>query len=142
MSVFRMSNVGGLVSAQVGTLPKNDDGSAAVEGTGIDRHAVGNAQSVVLVASCGAATGSPTAQTFDAKIQHSTASASGYADLTGAAITQITADDQIGYVDVDLTGANRYIRVVHTVTFTGGSSPAIPVATELIFGGATAEPLT
>lgn len=54
----------------------------------------------------------------DAKLQESDASGSGYADITGAAITQVadTGDDTIYAIEVDLTGPRkRYLKPVITV---------------------------
>jgi hypothetical protein len=140
MGVSTKRDIGAHVAAKTGTLPKNDDGSAAVTGTEIDLTTIGNPKSCVLNVQAGAATGSPTTQTLDAKIEHSPDNST-WADLSGAATTQIAADDTVEYLDVDLSGANRYVRVEHTVAFTGGSSPAWPVATQLIFGGADTLPL-
>ena len=127
------TDIGAYIKRVVGTVPTNDDGSAAVEGSAIDRMGY---LSCVLEGSTGAATGSPTAQTFDAKLQDSADGSTGWADITSAAITQVTADNGYGSVNVNLHTCERYIRSVHTVALTGGSTPAWPVQSGVILGGA------
>ena len=78
----------------------------------------------------------PTAQTVDAKLQESDDGATGWTDIAGAAIATLTADETAGGVDVNLSGAKAFVRVVATVGFTAGTTPAIPVAASLILGGA------
>ncbi|MDB4896886.1 MAG: hypothetical protein JWN15_3148, partial [Firmicutes bacterium] len=82
--------------------------AGAIAGAAIDRFGY---QSCVLLAKAGAATGTPTTQTFDAKLQDSADGTTGWADLVGAATTQITAANGEQHKNVDLTGARRYIRV-------------------------------
>lgn len=140
MGLRPKEDVGALLAPKVGTVPLADTGST-VNGTGVDRTTLGNPLSCVLVAMSGAATGTPTTQTFDAKLQDSADDAS-YADITGAAITQQTADNGFQGLDVDLSGARRYVRAVSTVAFTGGTSPDWPVATAIVFGGSDTLPQT
>ncbi len=135
-------NIGAFLKAEIGTPAFADDAAAPVNGTGIDRE---GHQSCLLVAQAGAATGSPTGQTHDAKIQDSAAVAGTYVDYvtpqggqvgtpSDAEIVQQTADDVISVKEVDLSGAKRFIRVVSTVTLTAGTSPTWPVSTALILG--------
>ncbi len=84
---------------------------------------------------CGAASGSPTAQTVATKLQDSADGSTGWADVSGAAATDLTADDTEDEVDIDLSGAKRYVRVVATISFTGGTTPSIPVAATLVLAG-------
>jgi hypothetical protein len=137
MSMSRMTNIGGYVKADKGIKVTNSV-AATINGTYVDRQ---DENSCTLVCQCGDASGSPTAQTVDCKLQHSTATGSGFADVTNGAITQITADDTLAYVDINMEGLNRYIRAVVTVAFTGGSTPAIPVSATIILGGGRDEPL-
>ena len=132
-------DIGSHIKVIKGFEPEADDGAAAQPGDTIDRHLYGTPESCVLHANAGAATGSPTAQTLDVKIQHSDDGTS-WADLTGAAITQITADDAEAEKDVDLTTAKRYIRTHRTVALTGGTSPTWPVSEILILGGPSLTP--
>lgn len=131
------TDIGAYVKRVVGTVPTNDDGSAAVSGSAVDRSGY---DSCVLEGSTGAATGSPTAQTFDLKLQESSTGTSGWTDVTGAAITQVAADNGYGSVNVNLRGVKQYIRAVHTVALTGGSSPAWPVQSGIVLGGAMTLP--
>jgi hypothetical protein len=47
----------------------------------------------------------------------------------------LTAASSENTAAIDLGGANRFIRAVTIVSFTGGTSPAILVAADIILGG-------
>lgn len=131
-------NIGAFIRPAVGTLPQ-DASAGTINGAAIDRMSPGGTdesfESCTLQAVAGAATGSPSAQTVDSKLQESSDGSTGWTDITSAAVTQIAADDTQATVDVDLSGIKRYIRTVTVVAFTGGSSPTIPVAASVILGG-------
>jgi hypothetical protein len=55
-------------------------------------------------------------------------------------LAALTANNTEAEVNVDLSGLKRYVRVVTTVTFTAGTSPAIPVAAAVVLGGAESLP--
>ena len=133
MSVSPKTDIHANILARVGTVPANSSG--AQTGTGIDRMGY---SSCLLVVETGAASGTPSPQTCDCKLQESSddGSPDAYADISGAAITQITADNGRAHVSVNLAGCERYIRAITTVSLTGGSSPKWPVAAEIILGGA------
>lgn len=136
MSVASQRDIGSYISPQIGNVPVASV-AATLTGAAIDRQ---DYLSCVLTAVAGAATGSPTALTLDAKLQDSADGSTGWADITGAAITTIAAASTLGRVDVNLHGAARYIRVVSTVAFTGGTSPTLGVATVVDLGGAVSLP--
>ncbi len=136
MSTPTRKDIGAFIKAQAGINPQ-DSAAATINGAAIDRQ---DFDSCVLHAACGAASGTPTAQTVDAKLQDSPDGSTGWADIAGAAITQLAADNAEAEVDVDLSGAKRYIRAVVTVGFTGGITPKIPVAASVVLGGARALP--
>jgi hypothetical protein len=103
-------------------------------------------QSCKLIADIGAATGTPTTIAVDCKLQHSADGSTGWADYTDpdtgavAAITQSTTGNEVKQVNVNLKGAYNYIRTVTTVAFTGGTTPAVPVAQGVALGGDNVEP--
>jgi hypothetical protein len=107
--------------------------AATVEGPAIDRM---DFLSCVLHAFTGAVSGSPTSLTVNVKLQHSVDGATGWDDLTGAAIPQITAANSTAEKDIDLTMARRFIRAVSTVSFNGGTSPTVLTAASIVLGGA------
>jgi len=119
-------------------------GAGALTGTAIQRVGSGYTyDSAVLVARCGIETGSPTALTLDFKLQDSADGATGWADVTGAAIAQQALqcpNSRVVTAGVNLAGAKAYVRGVATVAFTGGSSPTLPVAFEIILGGGSELP--
>lgn len=130
--MYRMTNIGALIKVVAGFSPRAS-ATATINGAAIDRQDI---LSCVLHGRTGAAAGSPTAQTYDLKLQDSADGSTSWADLTGAVITQITAIDTSGYVDVNLLSAKRYIRSVGTVAFTAGTSPTLEVACAVVLGGA------
>lgn len=136
MSVSNQRNIGSRIKAVKGINPEDTDGTE-IEGPAIDRTGF---LSGVLHQVCGAATGTPTTQLVDAKIQESADGSTGWTDALDAdgnviAAAQLAADDTESEKDFDLSGLLNFIRVVQDATFTGGSSPTIPVASTVVLGG-------
>ena len=133
MSITAMHDVGAYLKVVTGHPPENSL-AATITGAAIERTIF---MSCVLHAACGAATGSPTGQTVDSKLQQSVDGSTSWTDVTGGAIAQLLDTDDIeAYVDVDLGSVENYIRVVTVVGFTAGTDPAIPVQASLVLGGA------
>jgi len=91
----------------------------------------------------GAATGSPSSYTVDAKIQECDTSGGSYVDVSGATITQITADSKAATVAVEGLGTSckRYLKIVVTPALTGGSTPKALVAASVQLGRAFQNPV-
>lgn len=119
-------------------IDPEDASAGAINGGAVDRFAASpprGGMSAVLHVSCGAATGGPSAQTVDGKLQDSGDGSTDWQDIA-TAITQLTADDtDANSPNVNLANKRRHIRAVVTVGFTGGSAPTIPVAAVIAFGG-------
>lgn len=98
--------------------------------------------SAVLIVSNGAATGAPTSYTVDVVVQESSTGTDGWTTISGASITQITANSRFETVNVNLASAERYIRAQVTTAFSGGTSPAVPVSAVLVLGGPQQAPVT
>lgn len=128
-------DIGSLIKLETGIIPEDSD-AATINGPSINRLGFGSA---VLHHSAGAASGSPTGQVVASKLQDS-ADESVWADLTGAAPSDLIADDKDSEVDVDLKGAREFIRTVMAVSFTAGTSPAIPVSATIVLGAAQTLP--
>jgi hypothetical protein len=134
-----MRHIGGIATNKVAVRPNDQaDTSAAYVTTGsviIDR---ANFTSALLAVFVGAATGSPTGIAVDAKVEESADSGmSGAVDVSGAAITQITAANSQAFVDIgDLSGRKRYLRVKYKITLTAGTSPKLGISANLTLGGA------
>jgi hypothetical protein len=113
--------------------------TAAVNGTGVDTMGFSSA---MIVVENGAATGAPTTQTVDAKVQES-ADNSTFTDVTGATITQMTASSKSAQIRVEGLGTSRlrYLRVVVTPAFTGGTTPAALISANILLGRAQNEPV-
>ena len=137
MSILSVSGPGPELKNQVGTPPAASS-AGAVNGTGIDRL---GANFAILEAVTGAATGTPSTQTLDVKLQHSDAVGSGFVDFApggvalAGAVAQITAINARKRKQIDLRGAKRYIRVVSTVAFTGGTTPTLANYAGVQLGG-------
>ena len=132
MAVTTVRDIGAHTEFNVGTTPTNDDGSAAIEGTGVDT--LGKHSGTLYLAT-GAATGTPTTQTADCKLQDS-ADNSTFADVSPAiAVTQVAADSGTASVDFDARARRRFVRAVTTVAFTGGTTPAWASGATILMGG-------
>lgn len=130
-------NIGGKI-APTEALPALANSAGSRNGAAVDRD---GKMSVTMVALVGAVTGSPSAQTYDCKIQDSEDGSTGWADVTDAAFTQkTTGTAELLRHDQNLRGVKRYIRAAETVGHTGGSSPTTPSAVAFILGGAINEP--
>jgi len=129
-------DIGALLKSLIGISPQNSAG-ATINGTGFSRDGF---DSCVLVVAAGATTGAPTSFTVDGKLQSSDAVGGTYADITGAAITALTAIDTIGNKNVDLGAIDEFIRAVVITAFVGGTAPTVDVAAVVILGGADVLP--
>lgn len=134
--MYQMKNVGSLIKVVTSHAPKTSAGET-INGSAVDRQ---DFLSCVLAARAGAATGTPTSFTFNAKLQDSADGSTGWADITGGAVAAISADNGEKHVNVNLSSAKRYLRVVSVIAFTGGTSPALPVQTDVVLGGAQITP--
>lgn len=133
---MRPTDIGAEIKVVAGFAPRAAS-AGTITGSAIDRDGF---LSCVLHARAGDVSGGPSAQTYDVKLQDSADGSTGWADITGAAITQITAANGEKHVNVNLSGAKRYIRAVGTVGFTGGTTPTMDVAATVALGGAVITP--
>lgn len=99
--------------------------------------------SAMVVVENGAVTGAPTSYTVDAKVQHCATSGGSYVDISGAAITQIVADAKSAQIRLEGLGTsiNRYIKVVITPAFVGGTAPAALITGKVLLGRAFKVPV-
>ncbi|HEY4112868.1 MAG TPA: hypothetical protein VGM17_02300 [Rhizomicrobium sp.] len=127
------NNIGAFIKGKPGVAPQASS-AGTVNGGWTDRLGY---QSCLLFAQTGAASGSPSTQTLDCKLQSADDnSGTNAADIDGAAISQITAVNSNASASVDLLGAKRWIRAVSTVAFTGGTSPTLLHSAAIVLGGA------
>lgn len=140
-SNFRQRVYAGKTAALLGPLPPQSiSGSTAVNGQIIDRL---GAQSAKFILERAIVSGAPTAAAFAVIIQ------SGSTPTLTDATTFATLETALSVLTAGLTeylinleGAFRYIRIVVTPTYTGGTSPANVVAGELLLGDADYDPKT
>jgi hypothetical protein len=118
-----------------------------VNGTGVDRATInsGPFASAILAVETGATVGAPTTTTVTAKIQDSADNVS-FADyvpptLAVAPTCVVSAANAANKIGVDLTTARQFVRVTITSAFTGGASPQVNLAAQLLFGGGQVAPL-
>jgi hypothetical protein len=97
----------------------------------------------VVVVTNGAATGTPDSYTVNAKVTECDTSDGQFTDVTGAAITEITADGKIANIRLEGLGTSieRYIKVVVTPALTGGTTPKALVGATVHLGRAYTEPV-
>lgn len=136
--IVTQHNIGALI-APVSSVVPQASGAQTIDGTSIDRQAHSMALSCALHTATGAETGAPSGVSVQSTLQHSPDNSTwtnflydGVNTAQGAAITTANTDQEY---DVDLALANRYLRVVTVVSFTGGTSPTVGVAASLILGG-------
>lgn len=134
-----MKDTGGEVRVLNALDPQNDDGTLDA-GNIIDTLGF---ESCVFTMLYGANTGSATAIADAVKIEEGDASdLSDAADVTGAtlAVADPAAGDE-AELNMDLRSRKRYLRLSSTVTFTGGSTPAIDKAASVVLGQANVKPV-
>jgi hypothetical protein len=114
-------------------------------GISVDRGREGF-ESAMLIVSTGLATGTPSAVSITARLQDS-ADGTTFADvpvsespLNPAVQLVVGAVSSRGYLPVVLTPLRRFIRVVFTVAFTGGTSPTILMDAKWLLGGQVGDP--
>lgn len=139
-------NIGGVVTAKTALRAAAQAAAAsyALEGASIDREKF---DSALFHVQSGVDEGTPTSFAVDAKLQDS-ANGSSWADVStsasnpSVAITQITTENADRFLEIDLTPLRRYVRLVFTVAFSGGSSPKVALAADAVLGGAPSAPLS
>lgn len=119
--------------------------SFSLTGLTFDR-ANGDFQSLLAGVFLGAATGSPSAVSVTAKLQES-ADDSTWTDVDDDDINStvqvaVTAVNSQGFMAIDASRLKRYVRLVFTVAFTGGSSPTILMDAKFMVGGSVSIPPT
>lgn len=125
--------IGELVKAVVGIRPAAAVAAGVINSPAIDR---AGAQSCEVLVATGAETGAPTARAVATKVQDSADGATGWADIPGATTPDVTAVNSEQATALNLTASTKpWIRLVHTVSFTGGTTPAIFVGSTVVLGG-------
>lgn len=131
----------------INSIPQtNDSGGSAVNGAAVDTKGYNSAMAHFRNE---AASGSPSASSIVWKLQESNSSGSGFGDAldnTGTVIGGTLDGTQINdvFARIEGLGTNRkrYLRVVETITFTGGTSPKNLVVGEIVLGRAFTKPVT
>lgn len=127
------NNIDAYIKPMVGNVAKAQ-AAGADNGPAIDRQGY---QSATLFGARGATSSDPSAHSVTYKLQHSdTTENADFSDVTGEALAALTADNTSAKKAVNLTPLKRYIRIVATAAFTGGTTPAIPISSTVILGGA------
>lgn len=108
-------------------------GAGTVTGDAVDCKGFGEALIVVHAGTV------PSNGTLDVHLEESSASGSGFGDITSATFTQVTAsNDETLYVGrLNLRGCKRYIRAIAVV-----ANQTIPLSVEAVLSEAVNEPVT
>jgi hypothetical protein len=132
---MQLSNIGAYIKPVPSLFPQAA-AAGSLTGASVDRDGF---ESCVLSVAAGVVTGAPSGLTIDCQVQHSADGATDWTNL-GATIPTIVAASAESRVNVDLSTAFRYIRATSVITFTGGTSPGIPMHAAMILGGAKTLP--
>ncbi len=130
------------VEVQKSLAPQSDDGGSEVDGAGVDTLGYNTA---MLVFETGAASGTPDAIAIDVRLQESDDNTN-WADAKDNTDTvigaQVTEENHVLLARVEGLGLNRkrYLRVVETTTFTGGTTPKILVHGNIMLGRGEQKP--
>lgn len=142
--MYRMRNGGVIAKAFLGTVPAAAKSAGTVNGTGIDRKPKGGTgfDSAKLIVNNGATSGSPTSFTNTCKVQDSAdnSSFSDYTPPTGSAQVVNSTASSVAEGEVDLSMARRYVRVVETIAFVGGTAPTLLANASLVGFGTDETP--
>lgn len=129
------------VLSLTGVAPVSSTGGA-ITGSAIDTQGYGDGMVIVQV---GGTTGTPTSFTVDAKVQESADGSTGWADISGDALVQVTSANKTGEIKVALgsrSASKRYIRVIVTPALTGGTTPTVGVGAVVVLGNPEVSPST
>ena len=138
MSSFAaIHNIGSYVVPITSVFPESA-AAGTINGASIDRALHNMPQSCVLHQVAGAESGAPTTASVQTTLQHSPDNTNWSNYQIGTTTQQtaaLTAANSENTAAIDLGGAYRFIRAVTAVAFTGGTSPAVLVAADIILGG-------
>ena len=137
MSLSHIHNVGSYVVPVTSVFPESAS-AGTINGSSIDRTLHNLPNSCVLHQVVGAESGAPTTTSVQTTLQHSPDNSTWSNYQIGSTVQQtaaLTAANSEDTAAIDLGGAYRFIRAVTAVAFTGGTSPAVLVAADIILGG-------
>jgi hypothetical protein len=135
-------NIGELIFHST-NVPPQSSVAATVNGNNLDRQAHGMALSAQLSLAVGLITGAPTSFSVSAVLQHAPDNGSG---APGTWANAVIAGSNVGpaaviaasteaLLNVDLSSLNRWLRLVVTITFVGGTAPAASFCASIVLGG-------
>jgi len=105
--------------------------AGAVSGAVIDRREF---ESAIFILQTGATTGNPTSFSVTARIEDADV-VGVWSNVTGAT-TALTAINSTAELNVNLLALRRYVRVVGTLAFVGGTAPTASLSSAAILAGA------
>ncbi len=129
---MRFPHLYSLVKPLSNLEPKMGSTGDVDNGADIDLVAVGQFDSGLALCQIGAATGAPTSFSVAWKIQDSTDGVT-WVDVAGASLTMTAAG--VGKIDFFPSQLKEHVRLVRSVTITGGTSPRVPSAGVILLGG-------
>lgn len=125
--------VGDSIRTFVGLRPVAAQAAATLNGLAIDRT---GALSCEVIAFSGADTGAPSARNLACTLEDSADGATGWAAIPGATVPTVTAVNSEQRLAFDLSVTSKgFIRVVHVVSFTGGTTPTLFIGSTVVIGG-------
>lgn len=146
-----MDNTAGAVKTTVAFTPRAMSGEVAMSGVVIDRKGY---ESAVFTLTAGNYTSTPTAINVECKVQHATAESGSFTDVTDLTDsttpvihTHVSGEvtsvrEQTQELAIDLKPCSRYVKLVVTPDFTGGSDPTLFFGATVTLGDPTIRPAT
>jgi hypothetical protein len=130
------------VAVSKSIAPQSDSGGSPVDGSAVDT--IGY-ETAMIVFEAGAISGAPSATSIAVKLQESADGSTNWGDAldnTGVAIGGTLTAAGVLLARIEGLGLNRkrYLRAVETTTFTGGTSPAVPVHANILLGRGLEKP--
>jgi len=156
MGIQNPKNVGSHIRPVVGIVPvaytATVNPKTSAQTPSYDRSADNFPLSMSVHLNCGQTSSNPSVATAQAVVYHSDDNTTFTAYVpppiagavqTGAATAALDCSTAINsaILDVDLSGAKRYIALKLVLAFTGGTTPAIIAAATMVPGGSSVEPM-
>ncbi|MGO9038547.1 MAG: hypothetical protein ACLPV2_09865 [Steroidobacteraceae bacterium] len=138
-----LKNLGDLAIALQSVSPQSAV-AGTLNGASIDRFSHNLPLTCLLHHAVGAISGAPSAMTVSTTIQNAPDNSTWtnylYDGTHQAVVQALTAANTDAQASFDLTMAQRYVRAVTTISFTGGSTPSVIVAADIVLGGENMPP--
>jgi len=133
MSIARQRNIGAWLRPFKGVF--QDAANGLITGDAVDRN---GDLSCSVITQIGDAVGAPTSYIVTAEVEHSIDGSTNWVTLKSG--TALVTNGDIGQLDVDLSSAFKFIRIIVEPVFIGGTAPTINIASIGVLSGSAEYP--